>query len=112
MESGGVLRKLIELGVFVGAALLEVGGDAMIRAGLRGRGAVLVAAGFMVLGTYGILVNQLTIDFSRLLGAYVGIFALASVLFGRVLFKETIAGTTWIGLCIVLVGSLVIHYGR
>jgi small multidrug resistance family-3 protein len=50
------------------AAALEVGGDAMIRAGLRGKGWLLVVLGFAVLGSYGIAINQLPLDFSKLLG--------------------------------------------
>jgi small multidrug resistance family-3 protein len=104
--------KWIELLVLTLAAILEVGGDALIRAGLRGRGIGLVIAGFAVLGSYGVVVNQLQLDFSRLLGAYVGVFALVSVVFGRVAFADVVPRSTWIGLAIVLCGSLVIQYGQ
>lgn len=63
----------------LGAAALEVAGDAVIRLGMRGGGVALVVAGFLVLGSYGIVVNRLNIDFSRLFGAYVELFAIASV---------------------------------
>jgi drug/metabolite transporter superfamily protein YnfA len=98
--------------VFVVAAALEVGGDALIRRGLRGGGLALGAVGFLVLGSYGILVNLLELDFSRLLGAYVGVFALVSVLTGRLVFGEVVPPSTWLGLAVVLAGSLVIHLGR
>ncbi len=101
----------VQLLVMIVAAALEVGGDALIRAGLRGRGWLLVLVGFVVLGSYGIVINQLPIDFSRLLGAYVGFFALISVMCGWILFGETIAMTTWIGLGFVVVGSLVMQLG-
>ncbi len=93
------------------AAVLEVAGDAIIRKGLRGSGAVLIALGFIVLGSYGVVVNLLHLDFSRLLGAYVGIFAVVSVAFGRIVFGDKVPPSTWLGLAIVLVGSLVIQYG-
>ena len=99
------------MGVMVAAAALEVLGDALIRKGLRGAGVGLVALGFIVFGSYGVVVNQLALDFSRLLGAYVGVFALVSVLFGRVVFKEQIPTSTWLGLGVVLGGSLIIHLG-
>ncbi len=83
----------------------------MIRAGLRGRGWLMVVLGFVVLGSYGIAINQLPLDFSKLLGAYVGFFALVSVLCGQLLFGEAIATTTWVGLGIVMVGSLIMHFG-
>jgi len=98
--------------VFVAAAVLEVGGDALIRTGLRGSGALRVAAGFAVLGCYGVAVNLLNIDFSRLLGAYVGVFAAVSVLTGRLVFRDQVPPSTWVGLGVVLAGSLIIHLGR
>jgi len=98
--------------ILVGAAVLEVGGDALIRKGLRGSGAALVILGFAVLGSYGVVVNLLDIDFSRLLGAYVGIFAVVSVAIGRIAFAETVPASTWIGLFVIVVGSAIIHVGR
>ncbi len=109
ISAGG---KIGAFALFAGAAVLEVLGDALIRRGLRGGGAVLVAIGFCVLGAYGILVNQLDIDFSRLLGAYVGIFAVVSVAVGRLAFRDAIPASTWIGLAVILMGSLIIHLGR
>ena len=98
--------------VFVAAAVLEVGGDALIRKGLRGSGAALVAVGFAVLGSYGVVVNLLKIDFSRLLGAYVGIFAVVSVVFGQAVFDEHVPASTWLGLLVIVLGSVIIHVGR
>jgi small multidrug resistance family-3 protein len=100
-----------QLAVMAAAALLEVGGDALIRKGIRGAGLGLVALGFIVLGSYGVVVNRLAIDFSKLLGAYVGVFAIVSVLFGRIVFQETIPTSTWLGLGVVLAGSLIIQLG-
>ena len=50
-------------------------------------------------------------DFSRLLGVYVGAFALVSVVFGRLLFKESVPPSTWVGLALILAGGLVIQFG-
>ena len=98
--------------LFVAAAILEVGGDALIRRGLRGPGLGVVALGFVVLGSYGILVNLLPFDFSRLLGAYVGVFALVSVATGRIVFREAVPWSTWLGLAVILIGSAIIHLGK
>jgi small multidrug resistance family-3 protein len=98
--------------VLVVASILEVGGDAIIRKGLRGSGLLIVLIGFVVLGGYGVVVNLLHLDFSRLLGAYVGIFALTSVLFGKIAFGEQIATSTWAGLAVVMLGSLIIQFGH
>jgi small multidrug resistance family-3 protein len=98
--------------ILILAAVLEVAGDAVIRRGLRAGGLALVAGGFVVLGSYGVVVNLVKVDFSRLLGAYVGVFAVVSVVAGALVFGDRVPRTTWAGLGIILVGSAVIHYGR
>src|SRR5262249_5871037 len=97
--------------VFLAAALLEVGGDAAIWRGLRGRAAGFVVIGLIALGCYGLLVNSIKWDFSKLLGIYVGVFALVSVLCGRFLFREHIAPSTWWGLALIMAGCLAIQFG-
>lgn len=97
--------------VFIVAAIMEVGGDASIRKGLRGGGLWLIGAGFLVLGAYGVIVNTVRWDFSKLLGVYVGVFALVSILAGKFLFKETLPASTWLGLGLILLGGLVIQLG-
>jgi drug/metabolite transporter superfamily protein YnfA len=97
--------------VFLGAALLEVGGDATIRHGLRGGRGLMIATGCVMLAAYGVLVNVVTWDFSRLLGVYVAVFALVSVLFGRFLFQEAVPVSTWLGVGIICVGGAVVQFG-
>lgn len=97
--------------IFVLAALLEVGGDALIRKGLRTNGVIFIVAGFVILGAYGIVVNTVKWDFSKLLGVYVAVFALISILFGQFVFKETIPLATWIGLAVIVAGGLIIQFG-
>jgi len=97
--------------IFILAALLEVGGDAIIRKGLRGHHVAFVISGFLVLGTYGLVVNTVKWDFSKLLGIYVSVFALVSILAGRCVFKETIPLATWTGLAFIVVGGLIIQFG-
>jgi small multidrug resistance family-3 protein len=104
--------KAAAAAVYLGAAVLEVVGDALIRKGMRGSGIALIVAGAVVLGSYGIVVNILNVDFSRLLGAYVGVFAVVSVLIGRFVFRDVVPTTTWVGLVVILGGSLIIHLGR
>jgi drug/metabolite transporter superfamily protein YnfA len=102
---------LLALLIFLGAALLEVGGDATIRQGLRSGRGTLVVTGCVMLAAYGVLVNVVTWDFSRLLGVYVAVFALVSVLFGRVLFQEMVPISTWVGLGMIVAGGAVIQFG-
>lgn len=99
------------IAVLLMAAVLEVAGDAVIRKGLRGGGLVVIATGFVMLGTYGIVVNLLGWDFSRLLGVYVAVFATVAVLAGRAVFHEVIPPATYIGLAVVIFGGLIIQFG-
>ncbi len=97
--------------IFIAAAVLEVGGDAVVRKGLRGNGFIIIMIGFAMLGCYGVVVNMVKWDFSKLLGVYVAIFTLVSILFGRFVFKETISAATWIGLCVIMCGGMIIQLG-
>ncbi len=95
----------------VAAAALEVGGDAVIRKGLKGGDTLVVLAGCIALASYGVLVNLVGWHFSRLLGAYVGLFAVAAVLFGKFWFQEEVPMATWVGLAFILCGALIIQSG-
>jgi small multidrug resistance family-3 protein len=97
--------------IFTLAALLEVGGDAVVRGGLRGHKYSLIMTGFVMLGCYGIVVNTMKWDFSKLLGVYVAFFAVISVLFGHFVWKESIPPATWLGLLLIVSGGLVIQFG-
>ena len=98
--------------IFLGAAMLEVGGDAVVRQGLRGSNLAIILLGCATLGAYGVLVNAVRWDFSRLLGVYVAVFALVSILCGRFVFKEDVPVTTWIGLAVIICGGMIIQFGN
>ena len=72
----------------------------------------MVAVGCLMLGAYGVVVNLVPWDFSRLLGVYVAVFAVVSVLSGMLFFGETIPPATWLGLGLIVAGGLVIHFGH
>jgi small multidrug resistance family-3 protein len=91
--------------------MLEVIGDALIRKGLRGNAIWFIAAGFLILGSYGVMVNTVRWDFSRLLGVYIAFFAVVSILAGHFVFRETIPATTWLGLAVIIIGGAVIQLG-
>lgn len=97
---------------FTAAALLEVGGDAVVRRGLRGRSVLVILLGCATLAFYGLVVNRVKCDFSKLLGVYVGFFAAASILFGRFVLRESVPAATWCGLILIITGGLVIQFGR
>jgi small multidrug resistance family-3 protein len=86
INGGGMtLRVLVFL---VLAALLEVGGDALIRSGLQRRGALLLLAGAATLVIYGVMVNLTKLDFSRLMGLYIVLFFLTAQAVAVVIFHE------------------------
>jgi small multidrug resistance family-3 protein len=64
-----------------------------------------------MLACYGMVVNTLKWDFSRLLGVYVAVFALVSILCGRFAFHEKISLATWIGISVIVLGGLIIQFG-
>lgn len=105
------MRRIAPLLILIAAALFEVGGDAAIRVGMRTNRWLFVVCGAVVLASYGIAINVLEWDFSRLLGAYVAIFALVSAVAGAVVFKERIAPATWAGLGLILIGGAIIQFG-
>jgi len=97
--------------VLLAAAVLEIGGNAAVRKGLRRSNVVVMLAGCAGLGCYGILVNTVKWDFSKLFGVYVAVFALMSVLFARFVLKESVPRPTWIGVAIIMLGALIIQIG-
>ncbi len=111
LQKGSDMNFLAGL-ILIAAAVLEVGGDAVIRLGLRTGSPAVIVAGGVALGGYGLVVNLVKWDFSRLLGVYVAVFAVVSVLTGRFLFKEVVPLSTWLGLAVIVAGGLVIQLGQ
>ena len=64
-----------------------------------------------MLGLYGLVVNTVNWDFSKLLGVYVAVFAVTSILIGAFYFRENIASSTWAGLSLIVLGGLLIQFG-
>ena len=95
--------KILVWLIFLSAAILEVGGDATVRRGLRGSNLALIIAGFVALGCYGLVVNSVKWDFSKLIGVYVAFFALV---------KEVVPSSTWWGLALIIAGGFVIQFGH
>jgi len=106
------MKYLLSWMILFVAAFLEIGGDAIIRKGLRGSRILLIVSGCAILGCYGIVVNTLKWDFGKLLGVYVSVFALISILFSRLVFKENIPIATWVGVIVIVFGGLIIQFGK
>jgi small multidrug resistance family-3 protein len=71
----------------------------------------MIAAGGVTLALYGLMVNTVNWDFSKLLGVYVAFFTIVSILCGLLVFRETVPPSTWVGLAFIVVGGLVIQFG-
>ncbi len=95
------------LAILVLAAALEVGGDALIRIGLRGP-AYLLAVGGLVLFAYGVLVNLSGLDFNRLMGIYITIFFVVSQVVSLIVFKQVPDDRIILGGGFIVTGGLLI----
>jgi drug/metabolite transporter (DMT)-like permease len=89
------------------AALLEVGGDALIRIGLRGAGYSIVA-GALTLFAYGVVVNLSGVDFNRLMGIYIAVFFVVSQAISFILFKQIPDDRMILGGGFIVTGGLLI----
>ena len=103
-EDDLILRTFI---VLVAAAGLEVGGDALVRIGLRGP-SYSIAAGAATLFAYGIVVNKSGLDFNRLMGVYIAVFFLVSQVVSFVLFKQIPDDRMVLGGGLIVGGGLLI----
>jgi small multidrug resistance family-3 protein len=99
------LKELLLLAV---AAALECGGDALIRAGLTGSKAWLLAFGATVLFAYGMAVNLPKWDFSKLMGVYISIFFVVSQAIAIIAFHEKPKMPILVGGALIVAGGLVI----
>ncbi len=96
-----------ELALLILAAILEVGGDALIRNGLKTGGIGLMLAGVVVLSAYGFMVNLTKLDFGHLMGLYIVLFFIVSQAVAVLVFKERIPTSMWAGGSLVILGGLV-----
>lgn len=96
---------ILTLSMLIGAAILEVGGDALIRFGLNGaRGWIF--AGAASLTFYGVVVNQGALDFGRLMGAYIAIFFVVSQVIAVAFFHQAPSRSTLAGGSLIVAGGL------
>jgi drug/metabolite transporter superfamily protein YnfA len=95
--------------LLIASAMLESGGDAMVRAGLQGRGWFLFF-GAASLVAYGVVVNQSRIDFGRLMGAYIVVFFVVSQLISAFFFRQFPNPRTVFGGALILAGGVALLY--
>ncbi|WP_214414080.1 YnfA family protein [Sphaerisporangium fuscum] len=100
------------IGLFLVAALLEIGGAWLVWQGIREhRGWIWIGGGAIALGLYGVVATfQPDADFGRILAAYGGIFVAGSIAWGVV--ADGYRPDRWdiLGALICLAGMAVIMY--
>jgi drug/metabolite transporter superfamily protein YnfA len=98
------------------AAALEVGGDAVVRLGLKQFSGwpqfATIAAGGIVLLAYGLFVNWSPLDFGRLLGIYVVLFFVVAQLTNLLVFDVRPSASILVGGLCIAAGGLVITFWK
>lgn len=110
MSSGSYLLLLLI------AAVLEAGGDALVRRGLHSalliRRVEFLLLGGIVLFSYGVVVNLPHWDFGRLLGVYVAMFFLVAQLSNYLGFGQKPTVPIIVGGALIIGGGLIISFWR
>jgi drug/metabolite transporter superfamily protein YnfA len=98
------------------AALLEAGGDALLRAGFHASNTAmrvcLFVIGGLVLFTYGYVVIAQPWDFGRLLGVYVVFFFVVAQLISWIIFHQRPSAGLLIGGVFIVTGGIIISCNR
>jgi drug/metabolite transporter superfamily protein YnfA len=106
------MRYLTAIPLLFVAALLEAGGDALVRVGLHAspttRRLLLLAAGGLMLFAYGCLVNAAPWDFGRLIGVYVVLFFLVAQVISWLVFGHPPTRAMWVGGVLIVLGGTII----
>ncbi len=105
-----ILRSLL---YFVFAGLCEIGGGYLVWQWVReGKNGALALGGAILLTVYGFVATLQPANFGRAYAAYGGIFIILSILWGWQIDGMRPDRLDWLGAAIVLVGVLVMMYGR
>jgi hypothetical protein len=102
----GELTVVLTIVILVGAALLEVGGIALIRIGLLGARGWIIAGGAALIA-YGVVVNQGLLDFNRLMGTYIAVFFVVSQIIAAAVFHESLGRASLAGGALIIAGGAV-----
>lgn len=96
------------------AAMLEAGGDALVRTGMHTpitiNKALFFLAGTVVLFAYGYAVNSPSWDFGRLIGVYIVFFFVIAQLISWFVFHQPPGRALMIGGAFIITGGAIISY--
>lgn len=100
--------------VLLFSAVLEAGGDAMVRSGLHGASLISrifwMAFGAVVLFAYGVTVNLPPWNFGRLLGVYVTLFFVVAQVISTVAFGKPPTLPILVGGGLIVAGGLTMTF--
>ena len=110
------MRYSFAMGVLLFAAVLEAGGDALMRMGIRSqsqfRTAMFFVAGGLILTLYGYAVNAPPWDFGRLLGVYVALFFVVAQIIAWLAFHQKPSPMVLLGGTLIVVGGCVVSLAK
>jgi len=105
------MSRLSALLILLIAALLEAGGDALVRSALHTTATAtrlaFFALGALVLFSYGYVVNKPAWDFGRLLGIYVVFFFVVAQAISWLVFNQRPGTPVVVGGAFVVAGGIV-----
>jgi small multidrug resistance family-3 protein len=109
------LRYGTALSILLAAAILEAGGDALVRSGIHSattpRRIAFMLTGASVLFFYGFVVNTPPWDFGRLLGVYVAFFFVVAQAISWMAFSQKPTLGVLAGGAFIVLGGYIVSRG-
>jgi len=103
---------IISLGLFLLAALTEIGGGYLVWLWIRQKRKIIIGiVGGIILFTYGIIPTLQPSNFGRIYAAYGGFFIISSILWGMFVDKKRPDKFEIIGSLVAVFGAIIIFYG-
>ena len=103
---------IISLGLFLLAALAEIGGGYLVWLWIRQKKRLIFGiVGGIILFTYGIIPTLQPSNFGRVYAAYGGFFIISSIVWGMMIDKKKPDRYEIIGATVAVLGAAIIFYG-
>ncbi|HEX7140503.1 MAG TPA: hypothetical protein VF219_21810 [Vicinamibacterales bacterium] len=108
---------VVALLVLLVAACFEIIGDVKIGQGFATGSAASVLLGWLFLGFYGMVVNGYSrftngMNFARMLGVYIAVFAMVNLLLGLKRAPADVSIATIVGTVVIVLGGIIIQFGE